>query len=92
MTDAYGRGPPQSVESVYRADIDPWHVATSHSERRKRALVIDMIPGEGYRSCFEPGAGTGALTARLADRCDRVVSIDGSPSAVEASRCRNALP
>ena len=88
MSAGCGRVPPASFEPVYQADLDPWRVATSRYELRKRDLVIDMIPEERYRSCFEPGAGTGVLTARLADRCDRVVSMDGSPSAVASSRRR----
>lgn len=88
MTPRYGRVPPESFEPVYRTDLDPWHVATSHYEIRKRDLVINVLPDERYRSCFEPGAGTGVLTARLAERCDRVVSMDGSPSAVASSRRR----
>ena len=88
MTPAYGRVPPESFEPVYRTDLDPWRVSTCHYELRKRNLVIDVLPDERYRSCFEPGAGTGVLTARLAERCDRVVSMDGSPTACESSRRR----
>jgi LmbE family N-acetylglucosaminyl deacetylase len=65
---------------------DPWGVATTWYERRKRATVLAALPRERYGTAVEPACGTGILTRDLADRCDRVLASDPVPAAVR--RCR----
>lgn len=74
---------------MYRADADPWQVATSHYERRKADVLLASLPRERYRRVWEPGCGVGVLTRRLAARADSVVAGDASPvaTALAAERC-----
>ena len=77
-------------ERLYRADADPWRVASAWYERRKRGLLLAALRREHYRHAFEPGCGTGELTLSLARRCARVSAVDVAPSAVEHCRARLA--
>lgn len=80
----------QYFHDMYRADPDPWHFSTSEYERRKYALTIAALPRSRYHSAFEPGCSIGVLSDLLAHRCDRLLSTDIVPSALEqaASRLR----
>jgi SAM-dependent methyltransferase len=49
-----------------------------------------MLPWPRYRRAFEPGCSIGVLTAQLAERCDALLSWDGSAAAVAAARARTA--
>lgn len=77
-------------ERLYRADPDPWRVASAWYERRKRALLLATLGRQHYRHAFEPGCGTGALTQCLAERCARVSAVDVAPAAAEHCRARFA--
>jgi len=63
-------------ESMYKADSDPWHFATSEYERRKYAITMAALPRDRYRHVFEPGCSIGVLSEQLAPRCDRLLSTD----------------
>ncbi len=76
-------------ERLYRADADPWRVATAWYERRKRGLLLAALGLERYRHVFEPGCGAGELTRCLARRAGRVCAVDVAPAA--AARCRERL-
>lgn len=80
---------PPGFDARYRADPDPWRVATSTYERRKRAVLLASLPRERYAAAWEPGCGIGVLTRELADRAARVDADDPSARAVElaAARC-----
>jgi cyclopropane fatty-acyl-phospholipid synthase-like methyltransferase len=73
----------EAFEEKYRADGDPWRFATSPYEQRRYDLIMAMLPRERYRRCFEPGASIGELTRRLATRCDEVVAVEASATAVQ---------
>ena len=60
----------------YAADADPWGFDSRWYERRKQDLTVAVLPRARYRSAFEPGCANGALTARLAVRCDRLLAGD----------------
>jgi SAM-dependent methyltransferase len=60
----------------YAADADPWGFDTRWYEHRKHDLTVAALPRARYRSAFEPGCANGALTARLAGRCDRLLAGD----------------
>lgn len=75
--------------ALYADGADPWS-GDSWYERRKRAVVLASLPQERYRTAFEPGCGTGALTAVLATRCDAVLASDPVPDAVRLARRRTA--
>lgn len=75
-------------EALYAASDDPWDVRGSWYERRKRALLLACLAKPHYRSAFEPGCGNGEMSIALAARCDRLLAVDGSPSALVAARQR----
>ncbi|MGI9031913.1 MAG: SAM-dependent methyltransferase [Ilumatobacteraceae bacterium] len=80
--------PIEDFERRYQLDTDPWDFATSEYEQRRFDITAACLPAARYRRGFEPGCSAGELTVRLARRCDRLVSWDGSPTVVDAARRR----
>jgi len=78
--------PPQYFEDKYRDDIDPWKFRTSEYEREKYAATIGALRRPRYASALEIGCSIGVLTALLAGRCDEVLAVDASPTAITAAR------
>lgn len=78
-----------ALDQVHRDRSDPWQVDSPY-ERRKRALTLASLPREHYRRALEVGCSVGALAVDLAGRCDRLVAIDDSPTAIEQARRRTA--
>lgn len=83
MSDSY-------FDSLYADNPDPWGLAVSEYEQRKRELLLAALPRPRYRRAFEPGCSIGVTTAALSQRCDAVVAVDGSASAVAQARQRTA--
>lgn len=81
---------PEDFETIYRDSRpgDPWEFATSSYEQRRYDLAVGCLDRVRYRRAFEPGCATGELTARLATRCDEVVALDPSPTALGSARTR----
>lgn len=77
-------------DALYRSDPDPWRVADSWYEQRKRAVLLAALPQPHYATAWEPGCGPGITTAALAPRVDRLVATDGSAVAVDLARRRCA--
>ncbi len=82
--------PQTYFEQMYAGSSDPWSFETRWYDARKHALTADALPRRRYRSAFEPGCSTGRLTARLADRCDRLLAVDAVPAAVATAADRLA--
>ena len=78
-----------ALDQVHRERPDPWQVDSAY-ERRKRALTLASLPRERYRSALEVGCSVGALAVDLAGRCDRVLAIDDSATAIDLARRRTA--
>ncbi len=89
--------------ALYSQNDDPWHVGARWYEERKRNLLLAALPRARFSFAYEPGCGSGVLTAALAQRCDRLLASDFSPTAVQiAARrlayaphvevCRQAVP
>ena len=76
-------------EKVYRGDPDPWGFETRWYESRKYALTLAALPRERYARAFEPGCSNGALTEKLAARCDALLA--GEPVSEVAARARSRL-
>jgi SAM-dependent methyltransferase len=76
-------------DTLYRADPDPWQVASSFYEQRKRAVLLASLTRATYASAWDPGCGTGELAAQLATRAEAVLATDTSAEAVRltAARC-----
>lgn len=88
MSDAPGlRG---MFDALYRGSDDPYGTRERWYERRKRAIVLASLPRPRFRHAYEPGCGTGELTAALADRCDVLLASDFSPDALRIARARTA--
>ncbi|WP_305785726.1 class I SAM-dependent methyltransferase [Symbioplanes lichenis] len=82
--------PIEYFEQMYAASADPWDFANRWYDTRKHALTADALPKRRYRSGFEPGCSTGMLTARLAERCDRLLAVDAVEAATRTAASRVA--
>ena len=77
-------------QELYDKSPDPYGFTTRWYERRKYAISLAMLPWARYRSGFEPGCSVGELTARLAPRCETLLSCDGAAAAVATAKTRTA--
>jgi 2-polyprenyl-3-methyl-5-hydroxy-6-metoxy-1,4-benzoquinol methylase len=81
------RSLPQSYfENLYASDPDPWRFETSEYERDKYARTLDLLGR--YQSALEVGCSIGVLTARLAERCEKLLAIDIASAPILAARRR----
>jgi len=81
---------PAWFEALYREQGDPWDFETSAYERAKYDHTLSSLPAGRFASALEVGCANGVLTQRLAPRCDRLLAIDVSDTALEAARTRCA--
>lgn len=88
FVDAAGTWDESVFERLHRSADDPWSVTTSEYERRKRRRTLDALPAARFARAFEPGCSVGELTAALSERCDEVLAVDVSPTAVRRARAR----
>lgn len=77
---------PDYFEAMYRADPDPWRFRTSDYERDKYSATLEALTRMRYARALEIGCSIGVLTAQLAPRCDALLAIDGSATALETAR------
>ena len=82
--------PATYFDDVYRANEDPWAFATSPYERAKYDATIAALPNERYANAFEIGCSIGVLSEMLAQRCDRLLSVDASELPLQTARQRLA--
>lgn len=73
---------------LYGAHDDPWGFETSWYEHRKYDLTLASLPRSRYRRGLEPGCANGALTQRLATRCDHLDAFDFVDEVVARARRR----
>ena len=81
--------PPEYFEEKYRADIDPWHFLTSEYERDKYQATLGSLTKDRYAAALEVGCSIGVLTKLLGPRCESLLAVDSSPTAIEAARSIN---
>jgi SAM-dependent methyltransferase len=81
---------PNYFDDVYRANEDPWAFASSPYERQKYADTLAALDRPRYERAFEIGCSIGVLTAQLAPRCGRLLSVDVSEAALAQARQRCA--
>ena len=67
---------------------DPWGYETHWYEKRRRAPMAALLPGEKLGQVVEIGCSTGLSTQMLAPRARHVLAIDVSPKAVSLARER----
>jgi LmbE family N-acetylglucosaminyl deacetylase len=77
-----------TLDRLHQEQPDPWGVDSRWYEQRKRALLLAVLPRAHFRHALEIGCSTGALTEALAERCDRVLGVDRSVTALAAARRR----
>ena len=77
-------------DELYARDADPWGFETSRYEQAKYAATIAALGSRRYATGLEVGCSIGVLTARLAERCDRLLAVDAARAAVEVARERLA--
>lgn len=90
MTGARARLQPDWFDRLYAEDDDPWRFATSEYEWRKYERTLAALDGRRFARGLEVGCSVGVFTARLADRCDRLVAIDVSERALALAARRLA--
>lgn len=81
---------PSYFDDVYRANTDPWQFASSPYERQKYIDTLAALARPRYEQAFEIGSSIGVLTAQLAPRCARLLSVDVSEAALAQARQRCA--
>lgn len=82
--------PNSFFEDFYAQGEDPWGFARHDYERDKYAATLAALPRPRYARAFEVGCSVGVLTRQLADRCDRLLSIDAAAAPLAAARRRTA--
>src|SRR3954468_16640037 len=82
---------PGYFERLYSSAPDPWRFATSDYEREKYAATLDALPPGQFTRAFEVGCSIGVLTRQLASRCDEVLAVDVSATALHQAeeRCED---
>lgn len=80
--------PPEYFDDLYARRHDPWGFTSRWYEQRKYALTLAALPSATYRSALEVGCSIGVLTALLAERCDDLVGLDPSATALAQARAR----
>ncbi|KGT79506.1 SAM-dependent methlyltransferase [Bradyrhizobium japonicum] len=79
--------PPSYFETKYQADIDPWRFRTSSYEQAKYKATVAALTKPKYQNGLEVGCAIGILSASLAQRCDKLIALDASITAIaEASQ------
>lgn len=81
---------PEYFEALYREKSDPWSFASSPYEAAKYDRTLAALPAERLGSLLEVGCANGVLTARLGKRCEALLAVDVSDTALEAARRRCA--
>ncbi len=76
----------ERFERIYHESPDPWDYRTSSYERQKYAATLAALPKPSHGLCLEIGCSIGVFTGLLAARCEHVVAIDFSSSALELAR------
>ena len=89
-TDPGGSLPPSYFDDVYAASPDPWNFETSEYEAGKYRDTLAHLPRRRYANALEIGCSIGVLTHQLADRCDRLLSVDVSDRALATATTRCA--
>ncbi|CAN5294114.1 SAM-dependent methyltransferase [soil metagenome] len=80
-------------ENVYAKEPDPWGFDARFYESRKYALTLAALPRERFARAFEPGCANGALSEKLALRCDALISTELVPRVANRARERlSVLP
>jgi SAM-dependent methyltransferase len=81
---------PSYFEALFAENPDPWNFETSAYEQEKYDHTLAALPEPRFRHALEIGCANGALTVRLAQRCDLLVAVDVVDRALGRARARCA--
>lgn len=81
------RAPVEHFERLAREAEDPWEYETSPYEQAKYRRTLAALPARTSRT-LELGCSVGVFTAMLAPRCDSLLAVDFSPTALDRARRR----
>lgn len=82
---------PEYFEGLFRDHGgDPWQFETSAYEAAKYDATLAALPRQHFDDVLEIGCANGVLTRKLAPRCDRLLAVDVSETALVAARRRCA--
>jgi cyclopropane fatty-acyl-phospholipid synthase-like methyltransferase len=82
-----GRAPVEHFERLAAESADPWDYATSAYEQDKYRRTLEALPERPGRA-LELGCSVGVFTAMLAPRCESLLAVDFSPTALIHARAR----
>jgi SAM-dependent methyltransferase len=85
----HDRAPVEHFERLAREAEDPWNYASSEYEQRKYRHTLEYLPERTGRT-LELGCSVGVFTAMLAPRCEALLAVDFSPTALKRARARIA--
>lgn len=77
-------------ERFYGSSDDPFKLSTGEGEDRKYAFTLALCGDGPFRRALEIGCSHGLFTAMLAPRCESLLAVDISETAVERARGRTA--
>lgn len=72
----------QHFEHLYQTAADPWSVGVKRDEREKYETTLSLLPGNEQFHALEIGCSEGEFTRMLAQRCESLVAMDISPTAL----------
>ena len=75
-------------EELYSKSEDPWGYDHRWYEARKKQICLALLTRPHYINLLEIGCSNGHLSEHLAQRADRVLSIDASENAIQLASKR----
>lgn len=88
MADAGSRTPLEVFERIYRRRRDPWGYESRADEQAKYERTLSALGERRYARALEIGSSIGVFTSMLAARCDQVVGIEPSATALARASTR----
>ena len=73
---------------LYEEHEDPWDYERSDFEAEKYEASLRALPRQKYQNAFEIGCSIGVFTAKLAPRCNTLVSVDLTDAVLQRARER----
>lgn len=73
---------------IYANNDDPWQYEKRWYEVRKRAICLAMLPYAHFGNAIELGCSNGVFSKALAQRCDKLICMDGQAEAVKLATQR----
>ncbi len=77
---------PAYFEALYGATPDPWNFRSSDYESAKYAATLRALGRGRYGNALEIGCSIGVFTRQLAARCDHLLALDASQTALAEAR------